>query len=748
MLGLYARLGWSLVSGDMGFNPSTGKKTFRFHSDSWKTDPVCEPDATGYALLTGDVSGVMAIDLDDPTLSHNAKLAQMCEEAGGIKQITRKGCHYIFRSDERLRTTTNTKLALDIRNKNALLYVEPSQYNIDGRTQFYKFQNIPTDADHIPECPDEIVEYIHSLFKPNIEKADAKKIRDTTKRENAGMDKLRVEMNKSEEDVRILLGAINVEHATNYHDWIKVGMALHHEGFGWELWDEFSRRSPDYKEGEPFYVWDSLTKHKVTDEPVSMRTLYWWCKQENDAVFKELVNREVNKEYETMKEEFEKNTFVVGSRIVRVQENGSHAFMCDRDAQVMFANRQFRKWDEGKMVKQNFYAWWLRDEKRKSFERMDFIPPPMVCPPSVYNLYKGFVAEKMDEVPDADIEKLIDPILTHIHLLTSGHSNLFLHWLANILQSPSVKSEIAIVFRDESQFLKAGGGTGKNIFLEWFASKLLGDEYFAIVSNNSELYNPFNEHLEHKLLVFVEEARGRDNSKEIDSLKSAITCKTKTINRKGVPKYTQNDFARYVFATNHANPIAGYGATPGDRRFWFVDVDQSMRNNSGYFNDLVKCMSDPRVVRAFYQYLMNFKVYKTPIEFQKNRPITDAFIDIRRMNAEPILRWVIDRIEKNEPLRGESSELFADFKEWMMRRNEQKGEDFHISLTKFVQYLTKNNELTRVPEGGAGKDEKGLYKSSTSHIQLDSDRIRKELMKNLYIKPSAALMFSDEDATE
>jgi hypothetical protein len=145
---------------------------------------------------------------------------------------------------------------------------------------------------------------------------------------------------------------------------------------------------------------------------------------------------------------------------------------------------------------------------------------------------------------------------------------------------------------------------------------------------------------------------------------------------------------------------------------------------------------------------MNFKVYKTPIEFQKNRPITDAFIDIRRMNAEPILRWVIDRIEKDEPLRGESSELFADFKEWMMRRNEQKGEDFHISLTKFVQYLTKNNELTRVPEGGAGKDEKGLYKSSTSHIQLDSDRIRKELMKNLYIKPSAALMFSDEDATE
>jgi hypothetical protein len=249
----------------------------------------------------------MAIDVDDPTLPHNQKLVEMCEQAGGIRQTTRKGVHYLFRNDERLRTTTNDKLKLDIRNANALLYVEPSQYDVEGRTQFYKVHNLPTNPNAVPVCPDEVINYIHGLFRPNLSGAEKKTIRDTTKRENSGMDKLRVEVSRTEDDIRKLLQNIALEHAENYADWVKVGLALYHEGLSWELWDEFSRRSPKYREGEPYYVWQTFTA-RPTDEPISLRTLYWWLKNENEAVFKTLINKDENEEYLRMKEEFEKNT--------------------------------------------------------------------------------------------------------------------------------------------------------------------------------------------------------------------------------------------------------------------------------------------------------------------------------------------------------------------------------------------------------------------------------------------------------
>ena len=740
MLQRYRTLGWQIVSGDMGWNPATQKKTFKFHSPSWKENPVCQENATGYALKTGDVSGVMAIDIDDPTLPHNRRLVELCELAGGIKQNTRKGVHYIFKTSPELRTVSNDKLKLDVRNQNALLYIEPSQYDIDGRTQFYKVQNLPSNSDAVPECPEGIISYILDLFRPTLSSTERKSIKDTVKKENSGIEKLRVEFSKTEEDVRKALQHINLEHAENYSDWIKVGLALHHENLGWELWDEFSKRSSKYKEGECYYIYESF-KVRPTEEPISLRTIYWWLKNENEDVFKTLINKEENEEYQKMKEEFEKTTFVCGARIIKVMENGRHTILSNADAMVMFANKMFRRWEEGKMVKQNFYYWWLRDEHRRNYERMDFIPPPMECPSTVYNLFKGFQAEKLNPLEETDDEEeLISPILKHIKVLTSGEPNYFLCWLANIVQTPSIKSQTAIVLRDETQLLKEGGGTGKNIFLEWFANNILGEDYFAIVSNNSELFNPFNEHLEHKLLVFVEEAQAKANGKEIDHLKAMVTRKIATINRKGVPKYEQCDFTRYIFASNNTNPISSQGASPSDRRFAYYDVNRSKRGDVEYFKNLNTAMMNPKVQRAFYNYLKSRPTYSSPIEFQTNLPMTTASLDIRRMNADPILRWVITRIEEGKEISGESKVLFNQFQSWMDERKEVRNEDNKFSLTRFIQYLTKNCELTKPPEDS---EERGRYKSNTSHIELNTERVKSELIRCQYMKPSAVEIFNE-----
>jgi hypothetical protein len=225
-----------------------------------------------------------------------------------------------------------------------------------------------------------------------------------------------------------------------------------------------------------------------------------------------------------------------------------------------------------------------------------------------------------------------------------------------------------------------------------------------------------------------------------------VTRKMVTINRKGVPKYEQYDFTRYIFASNNTNPISSQGASPSDRRFAYYDVDRSKRGDVDYFRNLNEAMKNPKVCRAFYQYLKERSTYDDPIEFQNARPVTSAFLDIRRMNADPILRWVITRIEENKGISGESKQLFTDFQNWMTERHEIKTEDNRFSLTRFVQYLTKNCELTKPPE--ENENERGHYKSNTSHIELNTERVRAELVRCQYMKPGAAEIFQEEPVRE
>lgn len=748
VLPLYNALNWEIVSGDMSWNAATEKKVFTFHSSSWRDAPVCREGATGYALKTGSCSGVMAIDLDDPNLQHNRQIADMCEKAGAIKQVTRKGTHYLFKASSELRTTTNKKLALDIRNENALLYIEPSHYVVGNRTHYYKFSNLPDTPDAIPECPQDILDYIHRLFTPNLDTEKMKRIKETVKRENREMDKTKCTISKKQEDIRKLLMAINLEHAEEYSDWIKVGLALYHEQLPWELFDEFSRRSPKYREGEPFYVYTSFHHHQI-NEPISLRTLYWWCKQENPEVFKTLINQDDNEEYLAMKEEFEKTNFLVGSRIVHLHDDGTQSFMTDNEARVRFANREFRVWDGDKVKKQSFYLIWLHDPNRREYDRMDFIPPPRECPANVYNLFTGLAGAQLPELDLTQEERmaLIQPILTHISKLTSGQPEFMVHIFAQMVQQPGIKPGVSVVLRDMYKMLSKDGGTGKNALIEFFGDRILGEKYVAVLATNASLYDAFNEHLEHKLLVYVEEARGKDNAREIDQLKAAVTGTKRLVNRKGVPKYTQRDFARYIFTTNNPNPIANHGATPGDRRFWFADVDTAHRDQPDYFPRLWGAMERKDVQRAFYDYLLAFPCYTSPFEFQNKRPITPAFIDLRRMNAGMILRWVIDRVESEMPIDDRTSTLFADFTNWMRERNERKDEDNHISLTAFTQYLTRNKTL--VLPNDPQDEREGRYKSSVSYLRLDTARLRRALIENHYVyrltpAETAEYIFGDE----
>lgn len=398
-------------------------------------------------------------------------------------------------------------------------------------------------------------------------------------------------------------------------------------------------------------------------------------------------------EYETRKKEFEKRNFFVGSQFIHIQDDGVIEYVKPSEMKIRLRCNNYLVYDEEKekAVKKYFFEEWLDDPDRANYERIDFIPNQAICPPNVFNLFKGFNVEKFKpEAPltEEEIAEYVAPIIKHISYLTSGNQDYFLRWLANIVQDPTNKSEVAILLRDEGGLLNEGGGTGKNLLMEWFGNEIIGEDYFYVVGDNREMYGNFNSQFEGKLFVMVEEASSKENHSNHDILKSKITAKKQNVNKKCVASYQARDYTRYLFCSNNRNSLP---IKQGNRRLAVNDTDVSMRGNSKYFTDLAETMENPLVKWAFYVYLKTLETYKSPIEFQNNIPITKAYIEVRMLNAPLYLKWIVSEIKQGVFTNASVRELYNRFKNWV-KNNKEGSEDTMITETAFGLLLKKSTE--------------------------------------------------------
>jgi hypothetical protein len=377
-------------------------------------------------------------------------------------------------------------------------------------------------------------------------------------------------------------------------------------------------------------------------------------------------------EYATMKRDFEKNNFLVGTMLHCISRDGvREQFEFGRAAQTKFAHLQISTLDEKtmKMTKKPFLTEWIKDPTRRAYDRIDFIPTHKPCPDYIYNLFTGFAveAEEKEEmlengyIDEEECLRLIHPFIHQTGMICGGSPDFALKQFAHLFQFPEVRSKVGMLFRDMGNLLWEGGGTGKNLLIEFLGS-LLGDKYFHVVSDNSTLYGNFNSVFEAKLLIFIEEMDGKDNHKNNDKLKSMGSQNRRTINKKGIAEYNVGEYSRLIGATNGRNAIP---TRDGQTRWAFFDADTTYRGNKEYFDTFVAATKNRRARVAFYQYLMRMDTWKTPIEFAINVPITPAFVDVRQMNAPPILKWLCRELrDATLPDRATTKELYLRFMEW------------------------------------------------------------------------------------
>lgn len=156
------------------------------------------------------------------------------------------------------------------------------------------------------------------------------------------------------------------------------------------------------------------------------------------------------------------------------------------------------------------------------------------------------------------VPKLINTILRHVVGSDSEAYQLFLNWLACVVQ---YRRSIGTAW-----LLSGTQGTGKGLFFTHIMIPLLGRDYVSRATLPM-FEKEFNSFIEHSLLIFVDEIRLKElkqSSVALSNLKQYITEDVLPIRKMRTDPYLVDNHANFVFASNHYDSME---IDPSDRRF-------------------------------------------------------------------------------------------------------------------------------------------------------------------------------------
>ena len=376
-----------------------------------------------------------------------------------------------------------------------------------------------------------------------------------------------------------------------------------------------------------------------------------WCKIKNTATF--------------MREYCEEGIF---KRFV---------FQDKKKLVVAYENECYTKTlDSGKEKKIVYITEWLGDPNMRCYEDAGVYPPPLVCPPKVFNLWKPSPYEDqpftgMDD-PEIDHDA-VEKFINHIDILCGRkeeQTNWLLSWFAHSIQKPCEKPEHALN-------LIGNQGTGKSTILNTF-SKLYGEgKTLETQSPERECWGSFNSAMTNAYLVILSETDKRNSFGADGKIKGLITDYPLWINPKGKDQFLINSYHRIVQLTNSADPTK---TSKDDRRNWILRCSDELKGNAEYFIQLNSALARPNALRSIY---WSFKIFDISNWNFRNVPRTKYHDTIIEHSKNPMCifleAFILQRINKDTCVMS-GKELLKEFRLW----REATGYKFEDNMNEGV----------------------------------------------------------------
>jgi P4 family phage/plasmid primase-like protien len=217
----------------------------------------------GFIIITGVKTKIIVIDCDINKAEGSFPQDILDTLDSCCKSIvkTPNGKHYYFSTDKSIKKQTGaywkgSKVpCLDILADGSNIIAPPSHYT-RGDT-LVKYEWIEGGLDTLVVLPDEILEYIKQPTK-----------------------------NSGSVDIKIILDNLSVERYTDYTSWLNIGMILKSLGYSCDVWDDYSKRAPNYQIGVCYSKWRSFDDKS----DLTVATLFKYLKEDNIEVFLSLKN--------------------------------------------------------------------------------------------------------------------------------------------------------------------------------------------------------------------------------------------------------------------------------------------------------------------------------------------------------------------------------------------------------------------------------------------------------------------------
>lgn len=339
---------------------------------------------------------------------------------------------------------------------------------------------------------------------------------------------------------------------------------------------------------------------------------------------KELKQREINAWYLREKETFELLNCRIEQPLQYLYQN------TDNSIYLFAKNELLEKYSEINYKGTYFSKLWMDDPKKKKFVKIDFLPPPKICPTNVYNLWSGFECEKNDD-PESENTSGIDTFKKIIGIMSGNNLEMetfIANIIAHIIQRPAEQLPISLV-------LCGLEGTGKNVFAD-ILQKLIGRKYcFETADLENEVFCRFKSNVMNKLLLLVNEADPNETFKYEQKLKNWIgNGKFQSFEGKGTKAIDLEIFFFILFITNNMfNPV---NITPTDRRYVLTETSNDFRCNELFWGNVVHIFNKPENIKGIFNYFSKYII--TVKSWSAERPMTKLYNNVKSVCFDKIIK--------------------------------------------------------------------------------------------------------------
>jgi len=388
------------------------------------------------------------------------------------------------------------------------------------------------------------------------------------------------------------------------------------------------------------YLAQEKKKQEKKELEVAERNLL--AMQETLDIVKEQENLLNTKSYKRIKEEFEKENFMVRNPLM---------FGCEKNNQVVLYNKQdFATLSAtyeyisrnllGGIKHNNLFISWLKDEDKRIYNNVDFLPNLEKEENGVYNSFKGFSCINMKDYKiNEEMKEGWNMFKELIGVLTNNEKeceSYLLNYIAHIFQYPDINPLIGVILRSKIQ------GIGKNSLVQ-ILSKIMDFESihskYLLEGGMEDIIGVFSKDLSQKMLIAIDEVNSQQGFENNDKIKKFITEEKRKINEKNVKAYHESNYARVFIFSNNNNPIK---IEENDRRF--VAFKGGKPKERSFYNKLHNYRTNKKVLTYIYYKLMNIDLTEFDI---KKRVITKAYKDMQNNNRNPIYDYLYEMINDN-----------------------------------------------------------------------------------------------------